>query len=108
MPPCQTEPCSQCGEPRELLTINDAAKLARVDRKTIYRWMKNGMLGFCVLPSGLLRIFKDSLIRRPGTSPRHEHPEREIPECRPGSLRNPVERRCASAPGGGRPKPHTT
>lgn len=75
MPSNEIDKCPHCGETRALLTINDAAALARVDRKTIYRWMKKGMLEYCVLPSGLVRVFKDSLIRRSGDGRSHEHPE---------------------------------
>jgi predicted site-specific integrase-resolvase len=63
--------CPLCGEPRPLLSIKAAAALAGVSRKTIYRWIKARLLLHCTLPSGMIRVYPDSLIRRaPETYPR--------------------------------------
>jgi excisionase family DNA binding protein len=67
--------CPYCGEDRVLLTVNEATQVASVNRKTIYRWIRAGSLEHCLLPSGAIRIFKDSLIRPPGGEPEHAHPE---------------------------------
>ena len=40
----------------ELLTPNEVAKRLKVDRITIYRWVKSGRLQAKRLPSGHLRI----------------------------------------------------
>jgi len=57
--------CPLCGRNRVLLSINEAAEFVHVSRKTIYRWLNMTMLDHCLLPSGALRIFKDSLIALP-------------------------------------------
>jgi predicted site-specific integrase-resolvase len=44
----------------------EAARLACVSRKSIYRWIKAGILEHCVLPSGTIRIYQESLLRTPG------------------------------------------
>jgi hypothetical protein len=56
--------CPICGEIRPLLSINAAAWIAGVSRKTIYRWIKAGRLQTCELPSGMKRILPESLIRQ--------------------------------------------
>jgi excisionase family DNA binding protein len=45
------------------LTINQAAVLTGVDRRTIYRWIKNGRLTATRIPSGKLRIESDHLFQ---------------------------------------------
>ena len=40
----------------ELLTPNEAAKKLKIDRITIYRWVKSGRLQAKQLPNGQLRI----------------------------------------------------
>ena len=65
--------CPYCGEDRVLLTVNEATQIASVNRKTIYRWIRTGSLEHCILPSGAIRVFKDSLIRPPGAEPEHAH-----------------------------------
>jgi excisionase family DNA binding protein len=82
MPSRPIDPPRDRAEERTLLTINEAARLVRVNRKTIYRWIHSGILEHCVLPSGLTRIFKDSLIRIP--SGRKTAPEGETTYGRPG------------------------
>lgn len=55
--------CPLCGDPTPLLSVNAAAELAGVSRKTIYRWIRSEILQHCTLPSGTIRIFPHSLIR---------------------------------------------
>lgn len=62
--PAAGDPAS--GEERSLLTINEAARLASVSRKSIYRWIKAGILEHRILPSGTIRIYQESLLRAPG------------------------------------------
>jgi excisionase family DNA binding protein len=104
MSPHSIEKCPYCGEDRDLLTVNEATELASVNRKTIYRWIRTGALEHCVLPSGAIRIFKDSLIRPPGAEPAHAHAEAaavdtsrhravtDIPEKRRPTLKRPHPR----------------
>lgn len=40
----------------EVLTPNEAAKKLKIDRITIYRWVKSGRLQAKQLPNGQLRI----------------------------------------------------
>lgn len=62
--------CPTCGQPVPLLSVSDAAYVVGVTRKTIYRWIDKGILAPIRLPSGLLRIRPESLMRilhpRPG------------------------------------------
>jgi hypothetical protein len=62
--------CPLCHEPQPLLSINAAAALAGVCRKTIYRWIEAGILLRTTLPSGATRIFRESLLRVPRRSRR--------------------------------------
>lgn len=48
----------------QLLTINQAADLIRVSRRTIYHWIKNGLVQTVIIASGNLRVKKDSLFRK--------------------------------------------
>jgi len=97
------EKCPHCGEDRVLLTVNEATETASVNRKTIYRWIRTGALEHCLLPSGAIRIFKDSLIRSPGVQSRHAHPEAGIaePPASPSAERKPEALRT----GARRPRP---
>ncbi len=52
-------------ERRELLTINHAALICHVSRRTIYNWIQHGKVAWCRMPSGTKRIYTDSLIRPP-------------------------------------------
>jgi len=100
MSPHSLEKCPYCGEDRILLTVNEATEIASVNRKTIYRWIRTGTLEHCVLPSGSIRIFKDSLIRPPGGSSVHAHPEAMVedqgkdknPRLAPKSVATPLGR----------------
>lgn len=52
--------CMDIGN-RRLLTMNEAAKVARVSRRTMYNWIYAGRLETVRLFNGKLRIFADSL-----------------------------------------------
>jgi excisionase family DNA binding protein len=54
---------------RERVSIQDAAKLAGVSRRTIYNWLRSGKIEACRVASGKLRIFTDSLWRQYDVSP---------------------------------------
>ena len=57
--------CPTCGRLRQLLSIRAAAEIAGVTRKTIYRWLKAGLLEYRRLPSSTIRILRDSLLGGP-------------------------------------------
>lgn len=48
---------------RELVSINDAARLASVSRRTIYQWLNSGHLEYVRTVGGAVRIYTDSLFR---------------------------------------------
>lgn len=52
---------SREGKMAELLTPNEAAQILKVDRLTIYRWIKSGRLEARRLPDGGLRIEAEEL-----------------------------------------------
>jgi predicted site-specific integrase-resolvase len=47
----------------ELLNVVDAAKVVKVNRRTVFNWMANGKVEYVVLPSGARRILASSLIK---------------------------------------------
>lgn len=49
---------------RKLLSVNQACALAIVSRRTIYNWMDDGRLQYCLTASGMRRIFEDSLFQQ--------------------------------------------
>ena len=53
--------CDGCSRPVEMLNVDDAAILARVNSHTIFRWAKSGVLHSAETPRGLLRICLRSL-----------------------------------------------
>src|SRR5712672_2820738 len=99
--PLHLEKCPYCVKDRTLLTVKESTELATGNRKTISRWIKSGTLEHCVLPSGAVRIFKDSLIRIPGVPGEHDHAE-----GKGGSTRS-VPARPGAAPSSSKaPRPH--
>ena len=61
--------CWNCGrdpEGRKVLTVAEAAKYCGVSRATIYRWMSKNRVVWLITATGRRRIYRDSLIRRPG------------------------------------------
>ena len=61
--------CYVCGLPTErertLLNPESAARICRVTRATIYRWMARMEVEWVILPMGRRRIFLDSLFKDP-------------------------------------------
>lgn len=62
------EVCPSCGRIEPLLSIKDAAKIASVNRKTIYRWIRSSILPYRRLPSGAIRIRLGDLLQVPRKS----------------------------------------
>ena len=63
------EKCYVCGAPteleRRLIDVDGAARIWRVSRTTIYRWMRKRLIEWIELPSGAKRIYLDSLFKDP-------------------------------------------
>ena len=57
--------CPQCSATRRMLTPEEAAALANVTSRTIYRWVEARELHFTETPEGMLLICPDSLTRPP-------------------------------------------
>ena len=68
-PPKREIRCYVCGGPAEqervLVDIDLAAKLCRVSRPTLYRWMRRELVEWAELPHGRRRLYLDSLFRDP-------------------------------------------
>lgn len=45
------------------MTIEEVAREARVVRRTVYYWMQNGKLEYVKLPSGRIRINRETVFR---------------------------------------------
>ena len=52
-------------EPQVLLTVDEAARRCGVTRRTLYHWMRRGLIRWYVLPSGARRIVAEDLLRYP-------------------------------------------
>jgi len=52
--------------PAPPLTIDQAAALARVSRRTVYTWLRSGKLPYVRTPGGAVRITPADLFRRDG------------------------------------------
>ena len=53
--------CAQCSEKTAMVTADQAAVVAGVNSRTIYRWVEEGKLHFTETPHGLLLICLSSL-----------------------------------------------
>jgi len=53
--------CTACGNRVEMLPVDEAAILARVDARTIFRWVEADKLHFSETPHGALLICINSL-----------------------------------------------
>lgn len=61
---CKCYVCgARAGQSRRLVTVDAAARLCRVSRSTLYRWMREGVVEWIVLPGGRRRVCLDSLFR---------------------------------------------
>lgn len=61
---------------QDVFTVDEAAEFLRVSRPTIYRWMREGLLHYYMLPGASRRIKREDLERllKPG-SPEDESDE---------------------------------
>ena len=65
--------CAECAAHVRMLRPEDAAAVARVSVRTIYRWVEAGKLHFSETPegpNGMLRICLNSLMRDRNNEPR--------------------------------------
>jgi hypothetical protein len=66
---CAGEICFVCGaeteRERRLLDVGTAARMCRVSRPTIYRWMRARQIEWVALPTGRRRVYLDSLFKDP-------------------------------------------
>ena len=53
--------CAECGAPARMLAPDEAAALAGVTPRTIYRWVEAGRVHFAETPDGRLSICPASL-----------------------------------------------
>ena len=96
--------CPTCGQVRPLLSVSDAAYAVGVTRKTIYRWIDSGILVPIVLPSGLLRILPESLMRilsPEASAAREASGGKNDPARKKRAIRNPRKRSTAVKAGNG-------
>ena len=54
--------CSECAAEAQMLTPEEAAGLARLSLRSIYRWVEDGRLHFTETPDGKLFICLNSLL----------------------------------------------
>ena len=54
--------CVSCRRRVQMATAEEAAQLARVSPRTIYRWADAGKFHFTETPEGLLFVCRDSLL----------------------------------------------
>lgn len=57
---------------RETVSIDKAAKIAGVCRRSVYNWIKMGSVESVKVPSGRTRIYADTILKKRETDP-HEH-----------------------------------
>ena len=55
--------CPICCAQTELLTVDEAAAMARVGSGSIHRWLEEGALHGATTPDGEFRICRNSLLR---------------------------------------------
>ena len=71
------------------VTIETAAALAGVSRRTIYNWLRAGRLEYVRTAGGRVRIEPDSLFRAPSGAPLPVHTLAPFPQ---GPLIHPADR----------------
>ena len=53
--------CRQCCQPTKMITVDEAATVAGVSSRTIYRWADGETLHFTETPEGRLLICRESI-----------------------------------------------
>lgn len=48
---------------RKLLSVNEVQDMAGVSRRTVYNWMNAGLVDFILTPTGIRRIYADTVFR---------------------------------------------
>ena len=62
--------CSTCAQQVQMIKVDEAATIARVSSRTIYRWVEAEKVHFAETPEGLLLICLSSLAgNRPSDNP---------------------------------------
>ena len=56
--------CAACASRVRMVTVDEAATLARASARTVYRWVEAGSLHFTETPEGRLLICLNSLPRK--------------------------------------------
>lgn len=69
--------CAACAREAKMVTPQEAAAIAGVTERAIYRWLEAGKVHFTETPSGLLLICLDSLTS-PGALPAPDGPRRSV------------------------------
>lgn len=64
---------------RKTISINSAADLLGVSRRTIYNWLASGKVEYVRTAGGSVRIFTETLWREPGAKMRGPHGRPEQP-----------------------------
>lgn len=54
---------------RQLLNVVQACAMVGICRRTLYNWMRLGLIEYVCVPSGHRRIYADSLLRDPEERP---------------------------------------
>jgi excisionase family DNA binding protein len=63
---------------RETVSIAEACRLVGVSRRTIYNWMSSGKVEYVRTAGGAVRIFSDTLWRKPGQQDAPKGPNRPL------------------------------
>jgi len=53
--------CKSCGRQVVMVTVDEAARLARVSSRTVYRWVEDDLLHFAETADGRLLICRASI-----------------------------------------------
>ncbi len=63
LPECSRAQCAACGAVVTMVSPEEAARLARVTVRSIYRWVEAARVHYIESPGGRLRICAESLRR---------------------------------------------
>ena len=63
---------------RETVSIAEACRLVGVSRRTIYNWMSSGKIEYVRTAGGAVRVFSDTLWRRPDQEDAQKRPSRPV------------------------------